>query len=76
LTIHQDATISAGLFAAGESATHVIADTRYAWVQVAKGAIEVAGEQLKAGDALAAEGPGELAIVGTADAEILVFDLA
>jgi len=76
LTIHQDATIAAGLFAAGESATHVLADKRFAWVQVAKGAIEVAGQQLKAGDALAASGPGELAIKGTADAEILVFDLA
>ncbi len=76
LTIHQDATIAAGLFAAGESATHAIADKRFAWVQIAKGTIEIGGETLLAGDALAAAGPGELAIRGTADAEILVFDLA
>jgi len=76
ISIHQDATISAGLFAPGEAATHVIAPTRYAWLQVAKGDIEAAGEKLSAGDALAVEGPGELVIKGTADAEILVFDLA
>ena len=76
VSIHQDATISAGLFAAGESAKHVVADKRHAWLQVARGAIEVAGEKLAAGDAIAAVGPGELVIKGTADAEVLVFDLA
>jgi len=76
ISIHQDATISAGLFAKGESATHAVADKRHAWVQVAKGSIEIGGETLKAGDAFAAVGPGELAIKGVADAEILVFDLA
>jgi len=75
LTIHQDATIAAGLFAPGEAVTHVVAPGRYAWVQVARGTIEVAGEKLSAGDALAAVGPGELAINGTEDAELLVFDL-
>ncbi len=76
LSIHQDATISAGLFAAGESTTHVVAAKRYVWLQVARGAIEVGGEKLSAGDAIAAEGPGELTIKGTDAAEILVFDLA
>ena len=76
VSIHQDATISAGLFAAGESAKHVVADKRYAWLQVARGGIEVGGETLAAGDAIAAVGPGELVIKGTADAEVLVFDLA
>lgn len=76
VSIHQDASISAGLFAPGESAVHVVADKRYAWLQVAKGGVEVAGEKLSAGDAIAAVGPGELTIRGTADAEVLVFDLA
>jgi redox-sensitive bicupin YhaK (pirin superfamily) len=76
VTIHQDATLSAGLFAKGETATHVVPSERYAWVQVARGTIQVAGETLAAGDGLAAVGPGELAITGTDDAELLVFDLA
>ena len=76
ITIHQDATLSAGLFAPGESATHVIAPNRNAWIQVARGAIEVNGEKLVAGDGLSAEGAGELVIKGTEDAEVLLFDLA
>ncbi|HEY4056756.1 MAG TPA: pirin family protein [Kofleriaceae bacterium] len=76
ISIHQDATLSAGLFAKGETATHTVGKDRYAWIHVAKGAIEVGGEKLSAGDALAAVGPGELAITGTDDAEVLLFDLA
>lgn len=76
LTIHQDATLAAGLFAPGEAATHVIAPGRHAWVQVARGAVTVNGERLVVGDGLAAIGAGELAIVGTEAAEVLVFDLA
>jgi redox-sensitive bicupin YhaK (pirin superfamily) len=76
VSIHQDASISAGLFARGESTTHTIADKRHAWVQVARGSVEIAGHKLTAGDALSTEGPGQLTIVGTDDAEILVFDLA
>ncbi len=75
ISIHQDATLSAGLFAAGEATTHVIAPKRYAWLQVARGAITVNGEKLAAGDGLSAAGPGELAIEGVEDAEVLVFDL-
>jgi len=76
VTIHQDATISAGLFAAGETTTHAIPKDRYGWVQVARGTVEIGGEKLTAGDALAAVGPGELKVSGVEDAEILVFDLA
>lgn len=67
--------MSAGLFAPGEAVTHVLGDGRHAWIQVARGAIEVAGQTLAAGDGLAAVGPGELALRGLADAEVLVFDL-
>jgi redox-sensitive bicupin YhaK (pirin superfamily) len=75
VTIHQDATLSAGLLAPGQSATHALADKRYGWVQVARGSIEVAGQTLEAGDGLAAVGPGALTLTGTSDAEVLVFDL-
>ena len=76
LTIHQDATLSAGLFAPGETTTHALEPDRYGWVQVARGSIEIDGQKLSAGDALAAVGPGELSIKGVEDAEVLVFDLA
>ncbi len=76
ITIHQDAKLYASLLAPGDRVTHAIAETRHAWLQVARGDVRVAGEPLAAGDGLAAVGPGELAIEATSDAELLVFDLA
>lgn len=76
ITIHQDATLSAGLLGKGESATHTLGADRYAWVQVARGSVQIGGETLVAGDGLAAVGAGELRIDGVDDAEVLVFDLA
>jgi redox-sensitive bicupin YhaK (pirin superfamily) len=76
ISIHQDATLESGLFKPGESATHTVADKRFAWVQVARGSVTVNGEKLSAGDGLSATGGGELRIEGVEDAEVLVFDLA
>jgi redox-sensitive bicupin YhaK (pirin superfamily) len=76
ISIHQDATLSAGLFKPGERAAHAVSDKRFAWVQVARGTITINGEKLVAGDGLAAQGAGELTIEGVEDAEVLVFDLA
>ncbi len=76
ITIHQDASLLSGLLAPGETATHVVAPARHAWLQVARGVVQVNGEKLVAGDGLAADGQGELRIEGTEDAEVLVFDLA
>jgi quercetin 2,3-dioxygenase len=76
LTIHQDAVLASAVLAAGQSVTHAIGDVRNAWVQVARGKVEIAGQTLVAGDGLAATGAGELAIVAIDDAELLVFDLA
>lgn len=76
LTIHQDVTLSAALLAPGESVTHTLAADRYAWIQIARGTVDVAGERLSAGDGLAAAGGGDLVLTASADAEVLVFDLA
>ena len=76
ITIHQDATLSAGLLGKGDTAKHTVASNRYAWVQVARGSVEIDGQTLVAGDGLAATGAGELIVKGIDDAEVLVFDLA
>jgi len=75
VTIHQNATISAGLLAAGARVEHVLAKQRFAWVQVTRGAIELEGTRLAAGDGASLHGPGTLAITGVEDGELLVFDL-
>jgi hypothetical protein len=76
LTIHQDATLASAVLAPGQAVTHVIRDKRNAWIQVARGKIQVGGQTLAAGDGLAASGAGELALEAVDAAEILVFDLA
>lgn len=75
VTIHQDATLAAALLARSEQVEHVVRPGRYAWVQVARGAIDVAGQHLAAGDGAAVAGPATLALAATEDAELLVFDL-
>jgi redox-sensitive bicupin YhaK (pirin superfamily) len=77
LTVHQDAAVFAGLLAPGQHVRHEIRAGRTAWVQVARGEVTVNGERLRAGDGLAAvdESALDLAGSGSADAEVLLFDL-
>jgi redox-sensitive bicupin YhaK (pirin superfamily) len=77
LTVHQDAAVFAGLLAPGQHVRHEIPAGRTAWVQVARGEVTVNGERLRAGDGLAAvdEAALDLAGSGSADAEVLLFDL-
>jgi quercetin 2,3-dioxygenase len=60
----------------GQQVTHELAKGRYAWLQVAKGAVELNGNPLKQGDGAAVNNEPKLAIKGTEDAEVLLFDLA
>jgi len=76
LTIHQDASVYAGALGAGDRVVHRIAPGRHAWLQVARGGVEVSGHALAAGDGLAASEEKELAIAAGGDAEVLLFDLA
>ena len=76
VTVHQDVSLFAGTFGRGEQATYALASGRHAWVHVARGAIELSGTRLDAGDAAAVDEPAELAISGVDGGEVLLFDLA
>ena len=76
LRIHADASIHAGLFAAGEKAELPLAPGRHAWVQVARGEVKLDGEQLREGDGVAISGESKLLLEGVSEGEVLVFDLA
>ena len=76
LTIHSDAVVHAGVFAAGESAELDLAPGRHAWVQVARGKLRINGQELGEGDGAAISDETLLRIEGVADGEVLVFDLA
>ena len=73
--IQQDATLSIARLKAGREATIALGEGRAGWVQVARGATELAGHELTAGDGVAVRGETRLSFRASADSEILVFDL-
>ena len=76
VTIQQNARLFAGLFDAGESATHTLASGRMAYVHVARGAVRVNGVALSAGDAVKIENETMVRLENGEQAEVLLFDLA
>jgi quercetin 2,3-dioxygenase len=74
--INQDARLFVSLLAPGEEVTHSLGGKRHAWLQVAKGEVELNGQKLGQGDGAAISDEKKLAIKGTRDAEVLLFDLA
>jgi len=76
VTIHQDAKLYVSLLEPGQEVKHALAKGRYAWLQVAKGAVELNGKALGYGDGAAVSDEQKLTIKGTENAEVLLFDLA
>ncbi|MCC7326789.1 MAG: pirin family protein [Burkholderiales bacterium] len=75
VVVHQDARLYAGLFDGAESAVHLLAPGRRAYVHVARGGVRVNDASLNAGDALRIEGEPAVRIEQGKAAEVLVFDL-
>ena len=76
VTIHQDAKLFVTLLDPGQEVEHDMAKNRHAWLQVAKGAVELNGKKLGQGDGAAVSDEQKLKIKSTEDAEVLLFDLA
>ena len=76
VTIQQDVALYAGLLRTGETLRHELAPGRHAWVHVARGQVEIGGEQLEAGDAVAVSDARGLELTGRDSSEVLLFDLA
>jgi redox-sensitive bicupin YhaK (pirin superfamily) len=74
--VHQDARILAARLTPGAEVRHALAPGRGAWVQIARGAAELAGEKLAAGDGAAVRDERELALRAGEPTELLLFDLA
>ncbi len=76
LSIRQDARMYAGLLKHGEVVTHALDRGRRAWVQVARGALQLNGQALTEGDGAALREVDALHLCADSDgAEVLVFDL-
>ncbi|MDE3110684.1 MAG: pirin family protein [Acidobacteriota bacterium] len=76
ITIHQDASLHIARLDGGKEARLAIAPGRFAWVQVASGAVQVNGKALAAGDGAAISGEPEIHAEAREPAELLTFDLA
>jgi quercetin 2,3-dioxygenase len=75
LKIHQDVDLFASVLGPNEGVTHALAHGRSAWLQVARGRIELNGRAMAEGDGAAVVDEKELAVVSEAGAEFLLFDL-
>jgi redox-sensitive bicupin YhaK (pirin superfamily) len=73
--IHADARLYSGLFDGAQQTTVALDPTRKAYVQLLRGALNVNGTPLQAGDAALLEGESAVALSNGVDAEVLVFDL-
>lgn len=75
VTIHQDVDLYASLIKPEESVGFELDATRKGWIQVARGAVELNGEVLRAGDGVALSGGHNLTVTGVENAEVLLFDM-
>ncbi|MDB9312844.1 pirin family protein [Spirulina sp. CS-785/01] len=76
VTVHQDIALYAGVLHSGDSTTYHINPQRHAWLQVARGGIQVNGTSLDTGDGVAISEESSLHLKAVEDAELLLFDLA
>jgi redox-sensitive bicupin YhaK (pirin superfamily) len=77
LPTHSGARMYASLLDAGKSVSLDLAPGRAAWVQVARGSVDLDGTKLAEGDGAAVTDAARLTLTGgAAESELLVFDLA
>jgi redox-sensitive bicupin YhaK (pirin superfamily) len=77
ITIHQNVDLYATALQEGDTVSHPLKQGRVAWLQVARGAVQLNGHTLTAGDGAAISEESQITLQGTAqDAEVLLFDMA
>ncbi|HEX8203129.1 MAG TPA: pirin family protein [Isosphaeraceae bacterium] len=76
LAIRQDARLYLATLDGGHGVSHVLAPGRHAWLQVLRGAVDVQGHLLAAGDGAALSDESGLTIRAGGPSEVLLFDLA
>jgi hypothetical protein len=74
--IRQDNELYATVLGKGDSVKHELKPDRHAYVQVARGSVRLNGKELAEGDGAAISAEKSLELIGTRDAEVLLFDLA
>ena len=75
VSIHQDALVHAALLNRGERASYTLRPRRHAWLQVARGSVQLNGRELREGDGAAISDETRLDVEGQDSSEVLLFDL-
>lgn len=76
VTIHQDVNLYGAVLAEGTQVTHTLAEGRMAWLQVARGSLDLNGHALTAGDGAALEDLDPITVTsGDPNTEFLLFDM-
>ena len=73
--VHQDISLYAAVIDVGASVKYSTAETRYGWLQVARGTVEINDERAEQGDGAVIVGESEIEILANKPSEILLFDL-
>ncbi|HXV07954.1 MAG TPA: pirin family protein [Burkholderiales bacterium] len=76
VSIHQDARVYAALLDGDEALTYAVPEGHRAYVHVARGSVQVNGQQLDAGDGAKIAAEAQLRFANGRHAELLLFDLA
>lgn len=75
MTTRANAFVYAATLDGEQRIEHDLVDVPKAWLQVARGSLQLNGETLSKGDGVAIEGGGMLIMSDGADAEVLLFEL-
>jgi quercetin 2,3-dioxygenase len=73
--LNQDVSLFASILDADQRVERAMDAAHYAWIQVARGSVDVNGENAEQGDGVVVVGESELKIKARESSEILLFDL-
>jgi hypothetical protein len=73
--INQDADLYLARLEAGNETSHELKPGRHAWIHVAEGEVDVNGDVLKTGDAMALSEETQVRTVAKKPSQVLLFDL-
>ncbi|HYD47856.1 MAG TPA: pirin family protein [Terriglobales bacterium] len=73
--INQDVDVYSSLIGPGMAVQLPLRPGRHAWVQIARGELEIGGVTVAAGDGVAISGEDQVRMLARRDAEVLLFDL-
>jgi redox-sensitive bicupin YhaK (pirin superfamily) len=75
LTINQDASIFLSTLGTQQRVTHELGGGGHAWLQVLRGAVDLNGDALVAGDGVAVSDETSVTVSATDPSELMLFDL-